>query len=179
MSALSLPLVAGSRATLELWWVGLSLQRLLSLRCTGSRYSGFSSCSTWPVVVAHRLVESFQTRDRTHVSCIGRQIPHHWATREAQFSFILQDSKLSSFSFCSHHPIAKVCFFFCTFSCVQDWLLIVVCCHCSITKLCLTRFDPFKLHSLRSLFSTVCALIWSAWTIFFFLFLGHSDLRCT
>ena len=26
------------------------------------------------------LQESFQTRDWTYISCIGRQIPYHWAT---------------------------------------------------------------------------------------------------
>ena len=28
------------------------------------------------------LVESSQTRDRTHVPCIGRWILNHWSTRE-------------------------------------------------------------------------------------------------
>ena len=29
-------------------------------------------------------VGSSHTRDQTHVPCIGRQIPNHWTTREAQ-----------------------------------------------------------------------------------------------
>ena len=33
-------------------------------------------------LVALRRVESSQTKDQTHVPCIGRQIPNHWTTRE-------------------------------------------------------------------------------------------------
>ena len=55
-----------------------------------------SSCSPW--ALEHRLsmwctglvalghVGSPQTRDGTHVSCIGRQILCHWTTREAPLS---------------------------------------------------------------------------------------------
>ena len=32
---------------------------------------------------------SFQPRDRTHVSCIGRQILYHLATREALIKWLL------------------------------------------------------------------------------------------
>ena len=35
-------------------------------------------------LVAPRLVGSSQIRDRTHVSCIGRSILYHLATREAR-----------------------------------------------------------------------------------------------
>ena len=41
----------------------------------GSRSSNFSSCDTWHV-------GSSQTRDQTHVPCIGRRILNHCATRE-------------------------------------------------------------------------------------------------
>ena len=34
-------------------------------------------------LVALWHMRSSQTGDQTRVSCIGRQIPHHWATREA------------------------------------------------------------------------------------------------
>ena len=52
-------------------------------------HSGFSSCDPW--ALEHRLsslaalwqVGSSQTRDPIRVSCIGRQILFHWATREA------------------------------------------------------------------------------------------------
>ena len=37
-------------------------------------------------VSCHFLLQGiFLTRDQTHVSCIGRQILYHWATREALY----------------------------------------------------------------------------------------------
>ena len=76
--------------------VGLSLQWPPSLRSTGCRHVGFSSCgmrgsaaaahglySTGSVVVVHRQhVGSSPTRAQTHVPCIGRWILNHCATRE-------------------------------------------------------------------------------------------------
>ena len=55
---------------------GASLVMYHLLRCVGSE------------VVAHGLshfavVEFSQTRDRTHVPCIGRQILNHWTTRKS------------------------------------------------------------------------------------------------
>ena len=38
-----------------------------------------------------RIVGSSQTRDRTHVPCIGRRILNHWATREVPFPPFLKD----------------------------------------------------------------------------------------
>ena len=75
---------------------GFSLRWLLLLQSTGSRYVGFSSCGTrasvvvarglqqlWCLgLVALRHVGSSQTRARTCVPCIGRQILNHCATRE-------------------------------------------------------------------------------------------------
>ena len=66
----------------------VGVQGLLLFRGTGSRHAGFSSCSPWAqllwlmALVAPRHVESSQTRNWTHVPCIGRQIPIHCATRE-------------------------------------------------------------------------------------------------
>ena len=40
-------------------------------------------------LVAPQHVESSQTRDQTHVSCIGRQILIHGATREVPCIFLL------------------------------------------------------------------------------------------
>ena len=57
---------------------GFSLQGLLLLWSRGSRCMGFSSCGS----VALWHVESPQTRDQTHVPCIGRGTPNHWTTRE-------------------------------------------------------------------------------------------------
>ena len=43
------------------------------------------ACYFWHTgLVAPRDVESSLTRDQTRVPCIGRQIPNHWTTREAQ-----------------------------------------------------------------------------------------------
>ena len=53
---------------------------------------GFNSCGTLAsVVVTSQHVESFQIKDVTCVSCIGRQIHNHWTTRE-----VLSDSLISS-----------------------------------------------------------------------------------
>ena len=46
-------------------------------------------------------VRSSWTRNRTHVSCIGRRILYHWATREA--SQILFDQRLVYTVILSHH----------------------------------------------------------------------------
>ena len=62
---------------------------------------GLSSCGSW--ALEHRLngcgtrgwlaepqnMGSSWIRDKTHVSCTGRQMLHHWATREAQYIFII------------------------------------------------------------------------------------------
>ena len=54
----------------------------------GSRAHRLSSCGTWAQwctsSFAPQHVGSFRTRDLNHVSCIGRRIPIHWATRETQ-----------------------------------------------------------------------------------------------
>ena len=53
-----------------------------------SRNAGFSTCSMWVQKLGCRglvtpwHVESLQTRDWTHVPCIGRWILNHWVTRE-------------------------------------------------------------------------------------------------
>ena len=67
------------------------------LQSTGSRCMGFSSCSTqaqylWCMgLVALQHVESSQTRDWTHVLCIGKQILIHCATWEDLCTFLLLD----------------------------------------------------------------------------------------
>ena len=73
-----------------------SLWRLLWLESTGSRHMASVSAAcrlqsagliiTWFVgLVALWHVGSSQTRDRTGVQCVARQILNHWATREAQY----------------------------------------------------------------------------------------------
>ena len=87
--------------------VGFSLPWLLSLRSTGSRYTGFSSCGTlaqqlWLVISraqAQQLrctglaalwhVGSSRTRDRSCVPCTGRRILNHCATREVPKQFLI------------------------------------------------------------------------------------------
>ena len=39
-------------------------------------------------LVAPQYLESSQSRDRTHVPCIGRQIPNHWTTRKVPQSIL-------------------------------------------------------------------------------------------
>ena len=52
----------------------------------GSRASEPSSCDAW----AELHVVSSQTKDQTHVPCIGRQIINHWTTREVSGSLWIQ-----------------------------------------------------------------------------------------
>ena len=88
IAARGLSLVAASGGYSSLQCVGFSLRQLLLLWSMGSRRMGFSSCGTWAQqlwhtgLVAPMHVESSQTRDGTHVPCIGRQILNHCATRE-------------------------------------------------------------------------------------------------
>ena len=96
-----LSLAAVSRGYSSLWCTGFSLQCLLLLWSRDSRFAGFSSCGTraqqlwltgsraqiqqlWRMgLVAPWHVGSSQTRARTRVPCISRQILNHYATREA------------------------------------------------------------------------------------------------
>ena len=95
IAACGLSLVAASRGYSSLQCAGFSLQWLLLLWSTGSRRTGFSSCGTraqqlwlmgsraqaqklWRTgLVAPWHVGSSQTRARTRVPCIGRQILNH------------------------------------------------------------------------------------------------------
>ena len=49
------------------------------LLSTGPREHALGSCGTRAV---SKAVECFQTRDRTHVPCLGRQILNPWTSRE-------------------------------------------------------------------------------------------------
>ena len=90
VAAHGLSLVAASGGYSSLQCVGFSLRWLLLLWSTGSRHAGFSSYGTWAQQLWHmglaapQHVGSSQTRARTRVSCIGRQIPNHCTTREVQ-----------------------------------------------------------------------------------------------
>ena len=80
---------------------GFSLQWLLSLQNSGSRYTGFSSCSTWAQQVWHiglvalQHAVSSQTRDRTHVPYIGRRTLIHCTTRQVLNWSTFADKKWS------------------------------------------------------------------------------------
>ena len=93
-------LVAVRGGFLWLWCMGFSL---LGFSCCRARALGtwalvvatyaLSSCGSQTRAQAHYLwhrdfvasqhVGSSWTRDQTSISCIGRQILYHWATREA------------------------------------------------------------------------------------------------
>ena len=96
-----LSLAAVSRVYPSLQRMGVSLRWPLSPQSTGSRRAGFSSGSTWAQqlwptgLVAPHHVESSWTRDWIHVSCIGRQILIHWATREVLLTGILKATTMS------------------------------------------------------------------------------------
>ena len=95
---LSLAVVSGAYSSL--WCAGFSFRWLLLLRSTGSRRTGFRSCSTqaqwlWFAgsraqaqqlwckgLVAPQHVGFSRARDRTHVPCISWWILNHCTTRE-------------------------------------------------------------------------------------------------
>ena len=97
-----LSLVAASGGYSSLGCAGSSSRWLLLLQSLGSKSAGFSSCGTWAQqlwlmgsraqaqqlwrkgLCALQHVGTSQTRARTSVLCIGRQILNHCATREVQ-----------------------------------------------------------------------------------------------
>ena len=73
------------------------LQWLLWSWRTALGCTGFSSCSRWAQYLwfpgsRAQHVGSSQIRERTCVSCIGRWILYHWATREALAVFLFIES---------------------------------------------------------------------------------------
>ena len=83
---LSLVVASGGHSSSQC--ADLSLSRPLLLRSTGSRRAGSAIVAQaqqlWlTCLVAPRHVGSSQTRARTRVPCIGRQILNHCAAREA------------------------------------------------------------------------------------------------
>ena len=93
--AVRLSLVAVSGCYSSLQCMGFPLQWLLLLWSTGSRLTGFGSCSTqaqelWYTGLASPWhVESSQTRDRIHIPCTGRWILIYCTTREVQISSLI------------------------------------------------------------------------------------------
>ena len=82
----------------------------------GHRVSGVAHSG----LVASRHVGSSQTRDRTPVPCIGRQILNHWTTRETPlFGFLIKHLKcllilpvLQSYPLWLHNYFISLIFFF-------------------------------------------------------------------
>ena len=64
---------------LWLWCLNSKAYRLQQLWLTGSREQAEQWCTGF---VTQWQVESSQTRDQTHISCIGRWILNHWTTRK-------------------------------------------------------------------------------------------------
>ena len=66
--------------------------------------------NNWHVgFIAPRHVESSQIRDRTHISCTGRQSLHHWATREALpnifWSCLMPPEQWEVTGYCKHNTV--------------------------------------------------------------------------
>ena len=93
IALLGLALVVVSGGLSLLWYSAFLLRWLLFLWSMGSKYMGFSSCSSDPVAPWH--VESSQSRNRTRVLCMGRQTVIHWATREVHVYFYCHHSSSS------------------------------------------------------------------------------------
>ena len=104
------------------------------LRCGGvqaSHRGGLSCCGFWALEhgpsscsVALQPVESSWIRDRTRVSCIGRQILYHGATREAPvlssfyLHILLDISWGQEFPSVNSHSLLEPCLmWFCLFGC--------------------------------------------------------------
>ena len=86
---------------LQLWQAGATLHRgarashCRGLSCCGAEAPDAQAQQLWLTgPAAPRHVGSSQTRARTHVSCIGRPILNHCATREALLTTSLGSSQL-------------------------------------------------------------------------------------
>ena len=93
VSVLGLSLVVASGGHSSSRCAGLSPSRPLLLRSAGSRHAGSVIVAQGPAALRH--VGSSQTRARTRVPCISRQILNHCATREAPEQHFYMLLKLS------------------------------------------------------------------------------------
>ena len=119
-------------------WCGTLASRCSDSSCCRAQVLGrsaFSSCDVWAQwlqlpgsrdglrswgaqaqelgftgSVAPRHVGSFQTREQTHVSCIGRQILYRWATREAPFPVPLSGQLVHIDTFNSKQRVTRLKF---------------------------------------------------------------------
>ena len=85
-----LPVVDGSLSIINCVTSNILLLLLFSLGCdpmdyspTGSSVHGFSQARIMEWLVISISRGSSWPRDWTHVSCVGRQVLYHWATRKA------------------------------------------------------------------------------------------------
>ena len=85
-----LSLVAASRGYSSLWCTGFSLWWLLLLQSTGSRARRLQQLRRTGLAAPWH-VGSSRIRAQTCVSCIGRQILNHCATREAPICRLFDD----------------------------------------------------------------------------------------
>ena len=95
-------------------WASVIATSRLSSCSSRALERGLSSFDDW--VTPLHLVGSSQTRDRTHVPCIGRWFLNHWIPRE-----VLEETYLTqgeSWSKNTHH------FFFLNF--IYSWLLCII-----------------------------------------------------
>ena len=108
----------GKRATLKLRWGFATAVASLVVECglQGVWASVVAALGLWSIgliVVAHGYSSS-HIGDWTHVSCVGRWILHHWATREVLNLYFKRSSekkslplKLSLSSYLSPSPLEQ------------------------------------------------------------------------
>ena len=103
------PLVVVSGGLLSCCGAGASQSTLPLLRSIGARACGLQELRLpgpraqaqwlWHMgLIALQHVGSSRIRDQTHVSCIGRQILYHWATREVPGLVFIADQLHWSFT---------------------------------------------------------------------------------
>ena len=109
---------------------------------------------------APRHVGSSQTRARTRVPRISRQILNHCATREALFSFLNSLFVLLVFKiFLSYFFIFFLCVCVCVCVCVVLLLLLFVCyCFCYLSWLLFVFFSFFSFLVFLLSLATWCSL---------------------
>ena len=109
---------------------GVRASHCCGLSCCGAQAPGAQAQQLWLTgLVIPRHVGSSQTRARTHVPCIGRQILNHCATREALevFLYNLGTSPLSGIWMVNMFSQSVACLFvFFTVSFKEQKFLILI-----------------------------------------------------
>ena len=73
--------------------LGSTLCDLMDCSLPGSSVHGISQTRILERIAISFSRESYQSRDQTHVSCISRWIPYHWATRETHCHSTIKKKK--------------------------------------------------------------------------------------